>query len=153
MSQTYRRFRLDPGPNGIWRSFAGFDPTLGPGSGVAGLGGPGNVVINSTVFPDSGRFYGDGFTGVMYHEIGHALSLGHSYDQPSVHGTGPVPNEVLTGDVDFLHLKRISPPNSTDIDVYSFTLPSAGRLNAEVFAERLVVPSLLNSALSLFNQM
>ncbi len=126
------------------------DPNIGPNSGVAGLGGAGNVVLNGASFTDSDRFYGDGFSVVMYHEIGHALGLGHSYDQPSVQGTGPVPNEVLPGDADLLHLRRISPPNSTDIDVYSFTLPSSGRFSAEVFAERLATPSLLNSALTLF---
>ncbi|NND99347.1 MAG: matrixin family metalloprotease, partial [Pirellulaceae bacterium] len=132
------------------------DPTIGPNAGVAGLGGPGVVVLNGTLFNQSNRFYGDGFTAVMYHEIGHALSLSHAYDQPAVQGQGPIPNEVLPGDNDLLHLRRISPPNSTDIDVYEFNLPTAGRLTAEVLAERLTQaangkdPSLLNSALALF---
>ncbi|QDT09690.1 tandem-95 repeat protein [Planctomycetes bacterium K23_9] len=132
------------------------DSDIGPNDGVAGLGGPGRVVLNGTGFNQSNRFYGDGFTGVMFHEIGHALSLSHAYDQPAVQGQGPIANEVLPGDNDILHLQRISAPNSTDIDVYSFSLPTAGRLSAEIFAERLTLaddlkePSLLNSALSLY---
>ncbi|MGB7345426.1 MAG: matrixin family metalloprotease, partial [Pirellulaceae bacterium] len=132
------------------------DPTAGPTSGIAGLGGPGNVVINASLYTQSNRFYGDGFTSVMYHEIGHALSLGHAYDLEANLGGGAIPNEVLPGDDDLLHLQRLSPPNSTDIDIYSFSLPTAGRLSAEIFAERLTTaqngktPSLLNSALSLY---
>ena len=126
------------------------DPMIGPTSGVAGLGGPGRVVLNQDSFASSNRFYGDSFTGTMYHEIGHALSLGHAYDIPAVQGTGPIPNEVLPGDADLLHLKRLSPPNSTDIDLYKFTLPSGGQLKAEILAERLNTPSLLNSALRLY---
>ncbi len=125
------------------------DPTIGPNDGVAGLGGPSGVVINGSLYNQADRSFGDGFTVVMFHEIGHALGLGHSYDQPSVQGTG-VPDEVLPGDVDIIHLQRIVPPNSTDIDMYSFTLDRSGQFSAETFAERLASPSQLNSVLSLY---
>ncbi len=127
------------------------DPTIGPNDGVAGLGGPSAVVINNALYNQANRFYGDGFSIVMFHEIGHALGLGHSYDQPSIQGTG-VPNDVLPGDVDVIHLRRIVPPNSTDIDMFSFALERTGQFSAEVFAERLSTPSLLNSVLTLYRQ-
>jgi hypothetical protein len=134
-------------------SLQALDPTIGPNSGVAGLGGPGGVVLNNTLFNQANRFYGDGFTGVMFHEIGHALGLGHSYDQLSVMGQG-VANDVLLGDVDVIHLQRIVPPNSTDIDMYRFTLDQAGRFTAETcLPSDSRTPSQLNSVLTLYRQL
>lgn len=132
------------------------DPSLGPNSGVAGLGGPRNVVLNGAIFDQSNRFYGDGFTDVMFHEIGHALFIGHSYDIPSNMGApgslAASGNFVLPGDHDIVHLQRLTPPDSTDVDMYRFDLVESGRFTAETIAERLPTPSLLNSALKLYRQ-
>ncbi|ELP30533.1 peptidase domain protein, partial [Rhodopirellula baltica SWK14] len=132
------------------------DPTLSPDSGVAGKAGPSFLVINSFEFPDAGRFYGDGFTETMFHEMGHSLFLNHSYDIPSVQGspaadgTAPLPNDVRPGDHDVVHLQRISPPNATDIDLYKFEIGESGRFTAETFAERLSLPSRLSTVLTLY---
>ena len=131
------------------------DPGLGPDSGVAGLGGSGGVVANGSLFNQANREYGDGFTGLMFHEIGHAIGLGHSYDVPSILGSG-VPNDVLPGDHDVVHLQRIATPNSTDIDLYQFQITEMGRFNAETIAERRdqfgQPSSLLDTVLTLYRQ-
>lgn len=131
--------------------FRAVSPTLGPNDGVAGLANGSFAILNGSIYNQSNRFFGDGFTTVMFHEIGHSLGLGHSYDIPSNQGTG-VPNDVLPGDHDVVHLQRIVPPNSTDIDMYNFTLTERGRLNAETVAERLATPSLLNTSITLYRQ-
>lgn len=131
--------------------FRAVSPTLGPNDGVAGLASGGFAMVNGSIYNQANRFFGDGFTAVMYHEIGHSLGLGHSYDIPSNQGTG-VPNDVLPGDHDVVHLQRIVPPNSTDIDMYGFTLTESGRLRAETIAERLATPSQLNTAMSLYQE-
>ena len=92
--------------------------------------------------------WGGDFFGVMFHEIGHAVGLGHSYDLPSLMGAG-IQNSVYPGDVDIVHLNRIHPPFATDIDLYQFKLETSGRFTAEVRAERQ--NSQLNSVLTLFN--
>ncbi|WP_182866720.1 tandem-95 repeat protein [Stieleria mannarensis] len=131
--------------------FRAVSPTLGPNDGVAGLASSGFALANGAIYDQANRFFGDGFTSVMFHEIGHSLGLGHSYDIPSNMGSG-VPNDVLPGDHDVVHLQRIVPPNSTDIDMYRFSLSEAGRLKAETIAERLSTPSLLNTAMSLYQE-
>lgn len=136
--------------------------TPGPSnSGITGLQSPTAIVLNNTIFNEANRFYGDSFTLAMYHQIGHALGLGHSFDQPSIMGSydefpaqgNPLQNNVLPGDVDIMHLQRIAPPNSTDIDVFSFSLVQSGRFTAETVAERLPTPSMLNSVLTLYRRL
>ncbi|QDV83491.1 tandem-95 repeat protein [Planctomycetes bacterium TBK1r] len=131
--------------------FRAVSPGLGPNDGVAGLASGSFALANGAIYDQANRFFGDGFTTVMFHEIGHSLGLGHSYDIPSNQGSG-VPNDVLPGDHDVVHLQRIVPPNSTDIDMYGFTLAQPGQLRAETIAERLATPSLLNTAMSLYQE-
>ncbi|QDV42646.1 hypothetical protein Enr13x_24950 [Stieleria neptunia] len=131
--------------------FRAVSPGLGPNDGVAGLASGSFALANGAIYDQANRFFGDGYTDVMFHEIGHSLGLGHSYDIPSNMGSG-VPNDVLPGDHDIVHLQRIVPPNSTDIDMYGFTLAQPGQLRAETIAERLGTPSLLNTAMSLYQE-
>ncbi|MBI2477765.1 MAG: pre-peptidase C-terminal domain-containing protein, partial [Planctomycetia bacterium] len=107
-------------------------------------------VLDAAQFNQSNREFGDGFTGVMFHELGHAIALGHAYDLPSIMGSG-LPNTVLPGDHDWVHLQRALRPDATDIDLYQFNLVEPGRFTAEITAERLAPTSLLNSVLTLFN--
>ncbi|TWT66373.1 dockerin type I domain-containing protein [Allorhodopirellula solitaria] len=131
------------------------EATSGPG-GVAGLGGGNLVVMDKEDYAESNRYFGDGFTGVAFHEIGHALGLGHAYEIPATMG-GPLPNDqtgsnVSPGDNDLIHLQRIIPPNSNDIDLYRFNLVEPGEVQIETSAERLATPSLLNTVLRLFRK-
>ncbi|WP_442506520.1 tandem-95 repeat protein [Novipirellula sp. SH528] len=128
------------------------DPTLSPTSGVGGLGGPAAVVINRAAFPGQST-YGDGFTDTMMHEMLHSLGLSHAYELPAVMGGTSVPNDVLPGDHDVVHLQRIVPPNSTDVDLYQFVLQESGKWSAETVAERFETnPSKLDSVLTLYRR-
>ncbi|GAA5506096.1 tandem-95 repeat protein [Novipirellula caenicola] len=127
------------------------DPTLSP-TAVAGKGGPSQVVVDRATYPGQSE-YGDGFTDTMLHEILHALDLTHAYDLPAVMSDIPLPNDVLPGDHDVVHLQRIVPPNSTDVDLYQFELQESGKWSAETVAERLETsPSKLDSVLTLYRR-
>jgi len=129
-----------------------FDPSMPPGAGVAGLGGPAGAIVNASQFQDAVRFFGDGFTGVMFHEISHAVGLGHAYELPALMGPGSG-SDVLLTDHDVVHLQRIVPPNSTDIDMYRFQVDQPGRFKAETIAQRLDNTSLLSTVLQLYREM
>ncbi|MEO1616993.1 MAG: hypothetical protein AAFV88_14145, partial [Planctomycetota bacterium] len=141
-----------PGSPGIMigkGDFRAVSPTTPPGI-TNGLGEFFGYALASAIdFNDSNRFFGDEFTQVMFQEIGHSLGLGLSFDLPSLQGNG-VPNDVLPGDHDIVHLQRVSAPNATDIDMYRFDLSEPGTLNVETVAERLATPSLLNAAITLY---
>ena len=59
---------------------------------------------------------------------------------------------VYPGDYDLVQGRHLHRPESTDIDVYQFTLPEPGVLSAEVIAERLADSSLLDAVLTLYRQ-
>ena len=126
--------------------------TSGPG-GVAGLGGPGLVVVDSEENYSTFNFGGDFFT-VLMHEIGHSIGLGHSYDLATLMGGG-VPGaanqRVWPAADDLVHGKRIFRPDANDIDLYEFEITEDGVFTAEIIAERRGITSLLNSVLTLFD--
>ena len=129
------------------------DPTAvnGPG-GVAGLGGGSLVVLDALEPWGAYRKYGSGFFEVMFHEIGHSLGLGHSYDVPSLMGGDFTTEQVFPGDADVIHLNRLYRPDNIDIDLYKFTVAEVGTFSAEVFAERAATTSLLDSVLRLYRE-
>ncbi|MCA9086345.1 MAG: pre-peptidase C-terminal domain-containing protein, partial [Planctomycetaceae bacterium] len=131
-----------------------FSPAIGPNSGVAGLGGGAGAIVNAALYTQATRFFGDGFSEVMFHEIGHSLGLSHAYDLAAIMGApGSLPDDVWPGDNDIVHFQRIVPPNSTDIDLYRFELEESGRFSAETIAERLATPSQLNTVLNLYREL
>jgi hypothetical protein len=127
------------------------DPTIinGPG-GVAGLGSPLLVVIDAQEGWASSKFGGD-FFETLFHEIGHSIGLGHSYDLPSLMGAG-LPNDVYPGDVDIVNAQRLWRPDANDIDLYRFEVTAPGLFQAETVAERATPYSFLNTVLTLFNR-
>lgn len=117
---------------------------------VGGISGS-PLIINAIFFAGDNE-YGGGFTTTAYHEIGHNLGLGHSYDVPSVQGTGLDGEGVFTGDNDLIHLLRRFPNNSSDIDLYKFNVTQAGTFTAETRAERRDPTDLLNTVLTLYSE-
>ncbi len=59
---------------------------------------------------------------------------------------------VLPGDADIVHGQYLYRPDSRDVDLYQFSLPVAGRMSIESFAERMSQVSLLNSQIRLYQQ-
>ena len=132
-----------------------FAPTMPPNA-AAGLASAGSFAIMNANTDWGKSEYGGGWFGVALHEIGHAIGLDHAYDLVSVMGEGEDPTASTAGrepifptDHDIVHLQRIDRPDSTDIDMYKFNLPTPGKLTAEIFAQRQNSP--LDGVLRLYD--
>jgi hypothetical protein len=124
------------------------DPTL-PINAVGGISTGGMVIMNAVFYANDNEWMG-GWMGVALHEIGHEMGIGHSYDLPSVMGAGNSAETIWSGH-DLVHLQRLWPPYSTDIDLYQFNVTDPGYFTADVMAERLTPnASMLDAALTLF---
>ncbi|MCC7334890.1 MAG: pre-peptidase C-terminal domain-containing protein [Pirellulaceae bacterium] len=145
--------------------------------GVIEINGPGNqyyeagvlasnlqpaTVLDIQDFSDSNL---NGFAGPFQRAamqgIGQLLGLGQndeaaqltiqSFDSAFV--TPGVGTElVLPGDADIVHGQYLYRPDSRDVDLYQFSLPIAGQMSIEAFAERMSQASLLDSQIRLFQQ-
>lgn len=100
------------------------------------------------------EFGGDFFLKMMQ-SVGFLLGLGSADELPALTVQSNVvaaagTEMVFPGDHDIVHGRYLYRPDSTDIDLYSFTLPVSGRVTIETFAERLSNSSLLDTQLRLY---
>ena len=124
------------------------------GDGIDDLG-----VMDFRDFEDStdDQFGDEFFRGAMF-LVGQLLGYGYADDlpQPVTQSTDFIfqpgtDNEFAFPSVaDIVHGQYLFRPDSTDIDLYEFTVDVAGELSVETLAERLGVPSMLNTSLKLF---
>ncbi len=146
-------------------------------SGVIDINGPGNIyyeagilasnlqlatVLDIQDFSDSNL---SGFAGPFQRAamqgVGRLLGLGladevaqltiQSFDSAFI-APGVGTELVLPGDADIVHGQYLYRPDSRDVDLYQFSLPVAGRMSIETFAERMSQGSLLDSHIRLYQQ-
>jgi hypothetical protein len=99
--------------------------------------------------------FGGEFFLKMMQSVGFLLGLGTADELPALTvQSNVVPaagtEMVFPGDHDIVHGRFLYRPDSTDIDLYTFTLPVSGRVTIEAFAERLSNSSLLDTQLRLY---
>jgi hypothetical protein len=140
----------------IWMQFQ--EPSR-PG-GIMGVGGPSGVLMDIAENWDNS--YNGNWFDVAFHELGHTLGLGHTYELPpgTVMGSdsrlrfGQNPEPVWPGLQDLVHGRMLHRPESKDIDMYRFEVPAGvfGTLTAETIAERLLHSSSLDTLLRLYRE-
>ncbi len=139
--------------------------TSGPGGlavvtrDTTGSGVPDLAVLDFQDFDDStgGEFGGVFFRGAMF-AIGQLLGFGFADDLPQpvtqstdfIFSPGAENEPSFPSVADIVHGQHLYRPDSTDVDLYRFTLSSPGTLSVETIAERLGSASLLDTALRLY---
>ncbi|MCA9126859.1 MAG: pre-peptidase C-terminal domain-containing protein [Planctomycetales bacterium] len=104
--------------------------------------------------------FGGPFMRASMQAVGKLLGLGDADELEqmtiqsfaSVFAPGVGTEIVLPGDADIVHGQYLYRPDSKDIDLYQFSLPIAGRISIEAFAERMSSASLLDSQIRLFQE-
>ncbi|MEM6690114.1 MAG: PPC domain-containing protein, partial [Planctomycetota bacterium] len=126
------------------------------GDGIPDLG-----VMDFQDFDESvdDQFGGEFFRGAMF-VVGQLLGYGYADDLPQpvsqstdfIFQPGTDTEPAFPALADIVHGQHLFRPDSTDIDLYRFELPTRGKLSIETIAERLNNTSLLDTTLQLYRQ-
>ncbi|NND98449.1 MAG: peptidase, partial [Pirellulaceae bacterium] len=124
------------------------------GDGIDDLG-----VLDFQDFDESvdDQFGGEFFRGAMF-LVGQLLGYGYADDLPQpvtqstdfIFAPGTDNEPAFPSVADIVHGQYLFRPDSTDIDLYRFTLGSPGELSVETIAERLGAPSLLDTSIKVY---
>jgi hypothetical protein len=125
---------------------------------LASNGQPAFVVDSQDLNAATQNEFGSELFQVFMQGIGFLLGLGRAEELPpvTVQSDQPVPGRGVEtelqfpGNADIVHGQFVHRPEGTDIDLYRFSLPTAGQLSVEIFAQRSQTPSLLDSAIRLY---
>lgn len=162
---------------GDMRAIQPFEDVVGSGlPGVNELNGPGGTYYEAGTLRVNGQLgtvldiqdfsaaglgeFGGPFQRAAMQAVGRLIGLGlndeagdltiQSFDAVFAPGVGS--EIILPGDPDIVHGQFLYRPDSKDIDLYQFSLPVAGRISIEAFAERMSSSSLLDSQIRLFQE-
>ncbi|HIF34390.1 MAG TPA: hypothetical protein EYQ75_22610, partial [Planctomycetaceae bacterium] len=135
------------GPNGLDGISSG-----GPNIGIA--------VLSAQQFDNQNDEFGGAFFQAAMREVGELLGLGSTNELPPLTISGSDPSQafgipvepIFPGDADIVHGQFLHRPEVKDIDLYTFEVSVAGLFTAETIAERLLVPSQLDTVLNLYRQ-
>ncbi|MBI3839748.1 MAG: DVUA0089 family protein, partial [Planctomycetia bacterium] len=100
------------------------------------------AVINGSIDWGKSESGGAYFQQAMA-DIGHLLGLGFDFDAPPLTDLGLgqpqsiTAENVFPGDADILYGQFLHPPVGNDINIFNLTVPRAGQVNFETFAERI----------------
>ena len=106
---------------------------------------------------DDDAFGGEFFRGGMF-AVGQLLGYGYADDLPQpvtqssdfIFAPGTDNEAAFPSVADIVHGQYLYRPDSTDIDLYRFEVPTSGKLAVETVAERLGTPSLLDTVIRVY---
>lgn len=162
---------------GDMRAIVPFEDVVGSGDpGVLESNGPGFTLYEAGTLAINGQLatvldiqdfsdaslneFAGPFQRAAMQAVGRLLGLGladevapltiQAFDSIIAPGVGT--EIVLPGDADIVHGQYLYRPDSKDIDLYQFSIPVAGRMSIEAFAERMSETSLLDSQIRLYQE-
>ncbi len=130
-------------------------------SGVLATGQLATVLDSQDFGNSTDNDFGGSFSRAVAQGIGNLLGLGGTDDLEgfttqafsSILAPGVGTEIVLPGDAEIVHGQYLYRPDSKDIDLYQFRLPTPGRISIEAFAERMSQASMLDTQIRLYQQL
>ncbi len=131
-------------------------------SGTLKNGGLATVLDSQDFSSSVNNEFGGAFSRAVAQGIGNLLGLGASDDLQgfttqafsSVQAPGVGTEIVIPGDAEIIHGQYLYRPDSKDIDLYQFRVPTGGgRMSIETFAERMSSASQLDTVIRLYQQL